>query len=292
VIVSLKTTAAGIGDMICCTPAIRKLSEMYNQSITVYSHKPEIFNNLPYINESILLRKSNFNDTVIDLFNYEFRYIPPQGLSFIPLRHNLSDIRQFPANHLGFYLPPDELTCDYVPEELDNTVTPEEFVVIHAVEGSWSIKNWDKIYWQELCNKIKLPVYQIGKSQDNQGIVVNCLELENTINLVDKLSLDQTWHLCNKAKYVITTDSGILHLAGTTDSEIIYIAMGRKPLFTTPYRYGSQNYKMTVVSNNCDWCMSDYGYAISTNEEAIFECHNIDKECQPLVDQVLKRIQQ
>ena len=42
----------GLGDTICATPSVRKLSEAYNTKITVYSKHPIVFQNLPYLKSS------------------------------------------------------------------------------------------------------------------------------------------------------------------------------------------------------------------------------------------------
>lgn len=287
--IEVKSTCLGIGDLISCTPALRKLSKLVNSKINVYSYKPEILKNLSYIENSLLLNSDNYNFIDRDLYNTENR----DDIEFkdIPLFHNMSDIRQFPANTLGFQLTPDELHCDYIPSEpneLNKYNLPDNYIVIHAELGSWSIKNWSEHKWQELCDKLNLPIIQVGKrkTKPHNGPPMSYIpaKLNNVINLSNKISLDQTWHLCNNAKHVITTDSGILHLAGTTDTNIIYIAMGRHPYFTGPYRKGSQNYKCKIIENNCNWCMSN------KMKEFIPVCSYEIKSCEPSVDQVLEAI--
>lgn len=304
----LKTTATGIGDCICCTPIIRKLSKILDTKIIVYSYRPDIFKNLPYVSQSILLTENN-TDSIIDLYNTDFRQVDLSEIPFIPIQHPLIDIRQFPAVHAGLYLLTDELHCDYIPIEKDDLhwyALPKEFVVVHAPQyGSSNIKNWDINNWKALCKSINLPIVYIGKDSsyetesflpEGSFSIPSKLDNVDVINLTNSLTLDQSWHLCNKAKYVITTDSGILHLAGTTDTEIIYIAMGRNPYFTAPYRKGSQNYKMKIISNNCDWCMSNSSrtlknaFASNNSSQFLKRCFHVNKPCQPSVNQVLEVI--
>ena len=49
------------------------------------------------------------------------------------------------------------------------------------------------------------------------------LNFKYGLDLTNKLNISQCWHVINKSKYFITMDSGLLHLAGTTDTEIIQL---------------------------------------------------------------------
>ena len=46
------TASLAIGDCISATPTIRKLSETYNRKVAVFSHHPDIFSRLPYVERS------------------------------------------------------------------------------------------------------------------------------------------------------------------------------------------------------------------------------------------------
>ena len=43
------TACRALGDTLCATPTLRKISNSYNNKISVISHHQEIFYNLPYI---------------------------------------------------------------------------------------------------------------------------------------------------------------------------------------------------------------------------------------------------
>ena len=51
------STAGAMGDLISATPTIKKLSQIFQSPITVISNHPYLFNNCPYVDESL-----NFND--------------------------------------------------------------------------------------------------------------------------------------------------------------------------------------------------------------------------------------
>ncbi len=46
------TGCRALGDTLCATPTIRKVSKSYNSKVSVISHHQEIFYNLPYIENS------------------------------------------------------------------------------------------------------------------------------------------------------------------------------------------------------------------------------------------------
>ena len=48
----IKSTAEGLGDCISSTPALRKISKIFNTKIEIYSYYPDIFKTLPYIKYS------------------------------------------------------------------------------------------------------------------------------------------------------------------------------------------------------------------------------------------------
>ena len=53
---------------------------------------------------------------------------------------------------------------------------------------------------------------------------------------MNQTSISETWHLINDAEAVITMDSGILHLAGTTETPIVELGSPINPEFRRPYR--------------------------------------------------------
>jgi len=58
-------------------------------------------------------------------------------------------------------------------------------------------------------------------------------------------------------------DSGLLHLAGTTDVDIIQLGSSINPEFRSPFRKGSQEYKYHYVRGGCGLnCASDMKYGV------------------------------
>jgi autotransporter strand-loop-strand O-heptosyltransferase len=271
------SSAHAMGDLICATPTIKKLSEIYQSPITVISTHPYLFDNCPYVDES--LRFDDYTEEQLsekyDLHK-TFFLLGKQDNRGVEFKHAMCDIRQFHAKDLGFMLTPSELTCDYFPKSdescLDEFNLPERYVVIHPAQ-SWSSRTWSKYNWQALCISLEdagIPVISIGKDareeSDFSGTTLKPvfkLDIKNGLDLTNKTTLDQSWYILNKSTCVITMDSGVLHLAGTTDTNIIQLGSSIKPEYRAPYRNGSQDYKYSYVVGGCQLhCASDLKYSL------------------------------
>ena len=270
------SSADAIGDLISATPTIKKLSEIYKSQITVISKHPYLFKNCPYVEESIHFDLYS-EDILSEMYELHktFFLLGKQDSRGIEFKHAMCDIRQFHAKDLGFLLTPSELTCDYFPSVnsdcLDKFNLPEKYVVIHPAQ-SWSSRTWSKYNWQALCislEDIGVPVVVVGKDAREEsvnGVTIKSLfklDIKNGIDLSNKSTLDETWHILNKSQCVITMDSGILHLAGTTDTHIIQLGSSIKPEYRAPYRKGKQDYKYEYVLGGCGLhCASDLKYSL------------------------------
>ena len=292
-----------LGDLICATPTIRKLAQIYNNKVLVISHQPHLFKNLPYVSDSIELNTVN-----IDLLSNEFdiqqsyRLLGKKDNFGVEFKHAICDIRQFHTKDLGFMLRSSELNCDYIPsiDKPTNIDLSGDYIVIHPVQ-SWNSRTWGKNEWQSLCNSLYengIKVIAIGKDsvENRTAKPAFDLDISNGLNLINKTTLDETWHILNNGKAVITMDSGILHLAGTTNIDIIQLGSSIDPEFRAPYRFGTQDYKYTYVKGSCSlFCASDLSYSLRDwgniqNITLIDTCleNGMDFECKPSVDDVIR----
>jgi ADP-heptose:LPS heptosyltransferase len=281
-----------LGDTLSATPTIRKLFISYGRKISVITHHPYLFENNPYVDvtytsltDEILNEYSVFNS-----FNVDYH---SNGVCY---KHNVMDIRQFHAINLGFMLTKDEMVLDYTPDEYDPIPElPEKYVLIHPVQN-WNSRTWDAKKWillTKLLNERGIAVVSVGKDSSEFGgsnvqkPVFN-FEIDLGLNLMNQTSLSQTWHLINNSMCFVTMDSGLLHLAGTTDAEIIQLGSSINPEFRVPYRNGSQEYKYHYVRGGCGLhCASDMKYGVREHKsiqgipslvnclerKETFECH-------------------
>ena len=256
-----------LGDTLAVTPTLRKLFNSYGKKISVATHQPEIFKNNPYVDNI-------FNEITEEIKN-EYEVFVSFNIGYHPngvcYKHNTMDIRQFHAVNLGFMLTRDEMSMDYFPDEVESIEgLPEKYVLIHPVQN-WNSRTWDEKKWQmltKLLNERGIAVISVGKDSSELGgsnvdkPVFN-FNIDIGLNLMNQTTLSQTWWLINGAMCFITMDSGLLHLAGTTDSEIIQLGSSIHPQFRAPYRKNNQGYKYHYVLGGCGLhCASDIKYGV------------------------------
>lgn len=293
-----------LGDTLCSIPTIRYLSQIYGKKIHVFTYQLDLLKNYPYI-----ILTNNYNVESGDMLIESFR--PDKFV------HSRTDIRQFHALCSGFQLLPDEMNIEFYPDPYQSIQNlPENYIVIHPSK-TWTSRTWEKERWQELVfklNKLGIPVVSIGKDSSESGTYdiqkpVYDITINNGINLVNKIGIHQTWHVLNKSSMVITMDSGILHLAGTTDTYIIQLGSSIDPRLRSPYRNNTQNYKYSYIIGECNlFCSSDMKYCIRYNDvhykmPPVSFClerpetigQDIDPDpiiykCHPTVDQVMEEV--
>ena len=259
-----------LGDLICATPTIRKLSEAYEQKIIVVSPIPELFKNLPYV-------KASYKSSSIDweyfnqhfIMHNSFYNVGKKSERGVEMKHNTMDIRQFHAVHLGFMLNKNELHCDYVPLTENRFDLPKHYVAIHPVK-TWSNRTWAAAKWMELVKKLNedgVYVVSIGKDSSEDGFFsvnkpVFNFYIPHGMNLMNQTSISDCYHIIKNATCFVTMDSGLLHLAGTTDTHIIQLGSSINPDLRAPYRHNEQEHKYSYVDGTCKLqCCSNMKYA-------------------------------
>jgi len=301
------TECNGLGDLICATPTIKKISEAYDTKILVISKMPEVFKNNPYVERSI---KSSSVDMGYIENNYivhnSFYNVGKKNERGVEYKHNTIDIRQFHAINLGFILGNDEMECFYIPtEECSFEIPKKPYILIHPV-STWPSRTWSAENWMNLTKQLNdkgYNVVSIGKDSSETGFFnvqkpVFNFEIEKGLNLMNKTSISDCWHLMINAAAFVTMDSGLLHLAGTTDVPIIHLGSSIKPQFRIPYRDNRQDYKYQYVRGGCGLeCASNMKYGVETwgniqgVQPLIGCCEKKESyECHPSVKQVLDKL--
>lgn len=299
--------ANAIGDTLCSTPVLRKLYQSYNSKIIVVTKYPELFKHNPYVEKvyesnSINLDYINENFITHNSF-YENGQKNNRGVEY---KHNTIDIRQYHAIKLGFMLTKDEMELDYIPDEFEQIKNlPEKYILIHPVQN-WPSRTWSASNWMEITKRLNdnnINVVSVGKDSSETGFFnvkkpIFNFKIDKGLNLMNKTSLSQSWHLIQKSSCFVTMDSGLLHLAGTTDANIIQLGSSINPEFRAPYRNGGQTYKYHYVGGTCPlMCASDMKYGVKEwgdiqGVPPLIGCLEGKKtfECHPSVDKVFEKI--
>ncbi len=300
--IAISINLNALGDTIAAIPTINKLAKAHDAPITVFSSHPYLFKNHPSVKNSLPINSSKEGYKV---YNVPFLKEEIVNSNVVGFKHSHIDIRQFHALSLGFSLTPKEMETDlYIEEEWETEF--KDYIVIHPT-NTWNSRTWDQKNWQDLVyqlNSLNIPVVAIGKKSVEYGhnavynkTVMN-IDIPHGIDLMDHpdSTIDKIRGLLKNAKALITMDSGILHVGGTTDVHIIQLGSSINPKFRAPYRKGSQNYKYDYVKGGCDlFCASNLKYnlkewdtiqgipplATCLEKKPTFECH-------PSPDDVIK----
>ena len=292
-----KINSNSLGDALAATPTLRKISKSYDQKINVVTHVPELFKNNPYVKDVYSFEQFDKLKLPTDTEVFEtFLGCGVKNNNGIEKKHNLFDIRRFHSVDLGFDLLDTEMHYDFVPD-LDNPYKiSQKYICLHAAT-SWESRTYSKENWQKLINELEKLNYFIvivGKNATEHGFwnidkKIHSLSFKNGLDLSNKLSLSELWHVLNNSEYVITMDSGVLHFAGTTDAFIIQLGSSINNKLRAPYRNNSQDYKYKYISGPCNiFCGSDMKYGIKEwgtinsvpplvkclENKQTFECHS------------------
>lgn len=250
------------GDVLNSTPVLKYLSQCHNDKLDIETNRPEIFINNPYVGV---------------IYNPEAGSIMPHSQIFYDCNgHNFGDIQKqirnmhltdYWSTHLGFILTPHQKTLEFYPDPLDIELPEGQYIVLNP-SITWKSRTWDIKKWNELIEMIVelgIKVVIDGKdiSYGDDTKTFHRIKNENVINTQNKLNLSELWHLIQNSLAVVTMDSGFLHMAGTTDANIIELGSAINPYYRSPFRNGSQDYKHVYVGGSCKlFCQSDMKYNV------------------------------
>jgi len=288
----------GLGDNMFLTPIIRKLHNIYNEKITLFSPTyglesfREFFKNNPYVEKVIRVHdKENENSWDELIAKYD---------KYIVFNDNWSDyyycdLRQLVATKIGFTLKEEEMDLDYYPDPyIKINELPEKYVCINPYISGVD-RNWEKQKWQDLVDKLNydgIYVVAIGKGQE--GVKFHNLDIRLGANLCNRQNnLSQTWHIINMSDAFVTFDCSMYVLAGTTNTHIIQIGWYGDPFYHMPIRKGIRGYKYDNVNGNCDvYCLTDPQFDVkicgSIRQRHVVQKCMLDRDwiCKPSPDKV------
>lgn len=300
---------SALGDTIAAIPACKKIAAAYPEDhIILFTTRPELFERHQWFsqvfeyNEEAATRCRKLHHLFSPIVGKSYTL---SGGEQIEWRYSNMDIRQFHAVSQGFMLQADEMETDLFVER-QRELSVIDYVIIHPT-FTWASRTWDVQKWQELIDRLNangIPVVAVGRSGREQGFFnvdkpimdINIKYGENLLDDPDNNVAELRWMMNHRAKAVITMDSGILHVAGTTDIDIIQLGSSISPKLRAPWRNGSQDYKYKYVGGSCDlFCSSNMKYNVKIHGSIhgvppqIYCLENKPTfECHPTVDQVFQ----
>ena len=291
---------SSIGDIVLTTPVVRCLKQQLKNVELHYLTKKKFFTVIEHnkyvdkfytiensTNEVINdLKKENY-DYVIDLhhnirtlklkfalgkksysfdkLNWEKFLIVTFKLDKLPNKHIVD--RYFDTvKPLGIIN--DNKGLDYFIAQKDVVHITEALPVnfqngyhVLVVGGSYYTKQIPINKLLEICGKSSKPLVLLGGKEDHQtGEQVWQQHKDTTINFCGKLNLNQSASIIQQAQKVITSDTGLMHIAAAYKKETISLWGNTIPEFGMgPYLAGENSHILEVKGLSCRPC-SKLGY--------------------------------
>lgn len=291
---------SSIGDIVLTTPVIRCLKQQVPGAevhvLTRASFRSVLQHN-PYIDRLHLwdksylllidqLRQMEF-DEIIDLhhnaktlrikqalgvparsfykLNIEKYLLTALKINVLPAKH-IVDRYMDTVSHLGvkadgqgldyFISDADRLTKDDIPGAQWGGFVA---VVIGAALGT---KRWPTEHFQRFCKELEHPIVLLGGKEDRErGEIISSVDPIKIYNACGKFSLNESADWVGRSKFVVTGDTGLMHIAAAFKKPIISLWGNTVPAFgMTPY-YGSSP-GLHVAFEHSVWCRpcSKIGY--------------------------------
>ncbi|MBA3705380.1 MAG: glycosyltransferase family 9 protein [Bacteroidetes bacterium] len=107
-----------------------------------------------------------------------------------------------------------------------------------------------------ICKKIDSPIILLGGKEDNdRAMEVEKIVGKNIYNACGKYNLNQSASLIKQAKKIITSDTGLMHIAAAFKKEIISVWGNTVPSFGfSPYLPGANSKILEVKNLSCRPC--------------------------------------
>ena len=302
---------SSIGDIVLTTPVIRCCKQQLKNAeihfVTKAAFKSVLQNNLNVdklitfekeiteVYES--LKKENY-DCVIDLHNN----VRSARLKLILCKKNFTfkklNVKKWLAVTLKNkkILPPVHIvqrylhTCESLGiiddgKGLDYFISETEKVNIDLVSsklnsgflalvigGSYFTKKIPLNKLIEICKASKLPVVMLGDKTDSDLAKEVLKNTQNAINVCGKFSLNQSASIIEQSSLVVTSDTGLMHIAAAFNKKIFSLWGNTIPEFGMyPYKPHPESKILEVHNLSCRPC-SKLGY--SKCPKSHFKCMN------------------
>ena len=293
---------SSIGDIVLTTPVIRCLKKQVPDAevhfLVKEAFRPVVAHN-PYIDKLIVLahswelmmhelKEENY-DYIIDLHHnvrtlkikkalgvksFSFHKLNIEKYIYTSIKVNVLPKKHIVDRYLGTL---DEFGVKNDGEGLDYFIAKEEETgkqdipashyagyiacVIGAAHGT---KRWPVHKWKELATKLDHPLILLGGKEDAaNGNEIASVDDVKVYNACGKFSLNESADLVRKAKFVISNDTGLMHIAAAFRKPVISLWGNTVPSFgMTPY-YGDALVHSRIMQVNKLWCRpcSKIGYS-------------------------------
>jgi hypothetical protein len=246
--VGLVLACEGLGDCLFAMCVIKKMLDRSGgrYRFDLFTHHPALFKACPYVRNVYPIgdeaRQKSYPFGMVKLFELD------------KLPHWAMDTFDFISIPLGLgELSFREKQLEYFPVEPD---AAERFDVVLNTSMTWRSRSWTMENWQRLADALLargMTVAVVGKDVASRadGLVKRSAPLAGCRNLVDQLTLDQTYFTIRKARLFVSCQNGLSVLAGATDTEIVVLDMSIEWSKRAVYRGENPLHRITYVKGDC-----------------------------------------
>lgn len=291
---------SSIGDVVLTTPVLRCIKQQIKNVelhfLTKQSFRNVIENNI-YLDKLYTiqnklsevipdLKKENY-DYIIDLHHnlrtfklklalgkktFSFNKLNPEKFLIVNFK-----INRLPLVHIvdryfetvtTLGVKNDTKGLDYFIEKKDQ-IDISSYLPVHfqngyhvlVVGGSYYTKQIPINKLKEICVQSSLPLVLLGGKEDSEiAESVHQAFPEKALNLCGKLNINQSASIVQQARTVITSDTGLMHIAAAFKKDIISLWGNTIPEFGMgPYMAGNNSHLLEVKNLPCRPC-SKLGY--------------------------------
>jgi ADP-heptose:LPS heptosyltransferase len=286
---------SSIGDIVLTSPVIRCLKKQVENAEVYYLTKScyaDIVSSNSYIDKVFFLER-DFNNLIKKLKAEEIDYIIDlhrnirtlrlkialRKLSFSVNKINFRKwmlvnfrMNKLPATHIvdrylettkAFSVKNDGEGLDYFIPDTDRIDSPYnsengliDYMVLVAGGGHYT-KQIPVNQIVKIIDQIEMPVVLLGGTDDIQKatVIEEKVTYKKVINLVGKLTINQSASVIDQAKLVITPDTGLMHIASALKKDIFSVWGNTIPAFgMAPYKPGKHSEIIEVQGLKCRPC--------------------------------------
>lgn len=301
---------SSIGDIVLTSPVIRCLkNQLANTEIHYLTKNPfkQILEANPFISKIYAIENDvsevtdalvkEHYDLIIDLHDNIRSHQVSTTLKVKTYRYNKQRVKrflltQFNINLLNNHVVDRYFTAvkklnvlndgkglDYFIPEKDD-ITPAKLPFTHiagfcviVIGAKHFTKQIPKEKLEELCTKISIPILLIGGVEDAYlGTQLEAIDKFKIYNACGSYNINQSASVIKRAKFVITGDTGMMHIAAAFNKRIISIWGGtEKRLGFTPYNNSANSVIIENTNLSCRPCSK---HGLSECPKGHFKCMN------------------
>jgi ADP-heptose:LPS heptosyltransferase len=222
-----------LGDVLLCTPALRKLKEINPRCrLTFHTEAISLIEGLTFVDNVRPLH--DYRDLPAGNINLSYEpCIPPQS---VPPRRHLAKIL---GDLLGFEVRNIRPSCKFNKDMLRYYITllshfRKPWIVVNRYASAWTPnKTWPEALWDDLIDRLVTwsTVIEIGTFFPS----ISRLDCDRYLNLVGRLSLEQLVALIAAADLKVGPISGPIHIAAAFSVPSVVIFGGYEHPISTHY---------------------------------------------------------